>query len=131
MKNPKTGYYKCPRCEGNNAYESKETTGAMGLTLDTNGPVDPTIIRGITGVVMRCKDCGEKTQWFDSAETKAYKSKRDASASTVICYISGVAFFLGGLFILGEGISGTMGIAIGALVLSAIFLLMGYASSQA
>ena len=130
MANPKTGYYECPRCNGHNAYESKETTGAMAVTLNTDSPIDPTIIRSTTGIVMRCKECGEQTKWFDSAETKAYKNNRDAKASTVICYLSGTAFLLGGFYILNAGISGTTGLAIGTFVASAVFLFMGYASSQ-
>ncbi len=130
MANPKTGYYECPRCNGRNAYESEETTGAMAVTLNTDNPVDPTLIRSTTGIVMRCKECGEKTKWFDSAETKAYKSKRAAKASTVICYFGGAAFLFGGFYILNAGISGTTGLAIGTFVASAIFLFMGYVSSQ-
>jgi hypothetical protein len=130
MGNPKTGYYQCPRCNGRNAYESEETTGAMAMTLNTNNPVDPTFIQSTSGIVMRCTECGEKTKWFDSAETKAYKAKRDANASTIICYLGGGAFLFGGIYILGAGISGTTGIAIGSFALSVIFLFMGYASSQ-
>ena len=103
----------------------------MAMTLDTDNPVDPTLIRSTTGIVMRCKECGEKTKWFDSAETKAYKAKRDTKASTVICYLGGGAFLFGGIYILGSGVSGTTGLAIGAFVMSAIFLFMGYAGSQA
>lgn len=130
MANPRTGHYQCPRCNGYEAYESEETTGAIATTLNTDGPVDPTIIRSTTGIVMRCKDCGEKTKWFDSAETKAYKSKRDAKASTIICYLGGGAFLFGGLYVLNAGVSGTTGLAIGAFVASAFFLFLGYAGSQ-
>lgn len=130
MGNPRTGYYECPRCNGREAYESEETTGAMATTLNTNGPVDPTIIRATTGIVMRCKDCGEKVKWFDSAETKAYKSKRDNKASTIICYFSGVLFAVFGFYVLGQDLDGTTGLTIGVFVASAAFLFMGYASSQ-
>jgi hypothetical protein len=130
MANPRTGYYQCPRCNGREAYESEETTGAMAMTLNTDNPVDPTIIRSTTGIVMRCKECGEKTRWFDSAETVAYKTKRDAKASTVISYVGGLGFLFMGFYIIGQGLEGTTGLTIGVFVASAIFLLMGYAGSQ-
>lgn len=130
MGNPNTGHYKCPRCESGKAYESEENTGAMGLTLNTDGPVDPTIIRATTSIVMRCFDCGEKTKWFDSAETRAYKAKRDATASTIICYVAGVIFLLAGIYVIGLDISGTTGATIFTFAMSAIFLFFGYVSSQ-
>jgi hypothetical protein len=129
MANPRTGYFKCPRCNGHDAYESEEATGAIATTLNTDGLVDPTIIRSTTGIVMRCKECGEKTKWFDSAETKAYKFKRDAKASTIICYLSAGAFLFGGFYVLNAGLSGTTGLVIGAFVASAFFLFLGYVSS--
>jgi hypothetical protein len=130
MGNPNTGHYKCPRCESSKAYESEENTGAMGLTLNTGGPVDPTIIRATTSIVMRCSDCGEKTKWFDSAETIAYKAKRDATASTVICYVAGVIFLLAGIYVIGLDISGTTGATIFTFAMSAIFLFFGFVSSK-
>jgi hypothetical protein len=102
----------------------------MALTLNTESPVDPTIIQSTTGIVMRCKDCGEKTKWFDSAETVAYKTKRDAKASTVIGYVGGVGFLFMGFYIIGQDLEGTTGLTIGVFVASAIFFLAGYGSSQ-
>ena len=130
MGNPKTGHYQCPRCNGRSAYESEETTGAMALTLNTDNPVDPTLIRSTTGIVMRCRDCGEKTKWYDSAETVAYKAKRDAKASIVISYLGGVVFLFMGFYIIGQDLDGTTGLTIGVFVASATFFLAGYGSSQ-
>jgi hypothetical protein len=130
MGNPRTGYYQCPRCNGRNAYESEETTGAIALTLNTDNPVDPTIIRPTTGTVMRCKDCSEKTKWFDSAETIAYKAKRETKANTVIGYVGGVVFFFSGFWIIGQDLDGLTGLTIGSFVASAVFFLVGYSSSK-
>jgi hypothetical protein len=97
----------------------------MGLTLNTDGPVDPTLIRATTSVVMRCTDCGEKTKWYDSIETMQYKEKRDASASKVIGWIGGFCFLFGGFFIMGEDLEGTTGLIVGTFVVSAFFFLIG------
>jgi hypothetical protein len=128
MGNPRTGYYQCPRCNGRDVYESEETTGAMAMTLNTPGPVDPTIVNPIKGTVVRCRNCGEIAKWYDSAETVAYKAKRDAGASTVIGYIGGIVFLLLGLQISSEGLDGTRGLMIGCFVASAISFLIGFSS---
>jgi hypothetical protein len=130
MGNPRTGYYQCPRCNSQKVYESEETIGAMGMTLDAPGPVDPMLINRVTGKVSRCFDCGEKAIWHDSAETQAYKAKRDSSVTTVISFIGGFVFLFLGLWIIGEDLEGTTGLKIGAFVASGFFFLMGVATAS-
>ncbi len=128
MGNPRTGHYECPRCQGQDVYKSEETTGAMAMTLDTPGPVDPTLVNYTKSTVIRCRNCGEKARWFDSPETIRYKQKRDSSATKVIGIIAGIGFFFGGIYIMAQDIEGTTGLVIGAFVASAFFLLIGIGS---
>jgi hypothetical protein len=133
MANPRTGYYQCPRCNGHEAYESEETTGAMATTLNTDGPVDPTIIRTTTGIVMRCKDCGEQVKWFDSVETLAYKYKRDTNWTAWIGTPSGILMVILGIWALTSGLPfGTGEIVFFwiIIVLGALFTLGGIATFQ-
>jgi len=65
------GYYKCPRCGGDQAYSSEENGRTFAMTLDTPGPVDPTVFHTIKETVSRCKNCGEKTNYIMSAADKA------------------------------------------------------------
>ena len=103
MPNPKTGHYECPRCNGRRTYESEETIGAFGMTLETENIVSPSIIRPTKGVVIRCKDCGERTKWFDSDETKAYKYNRETKQTSVILKLASVVSLLWGCYVVVTG----------------------------
>lgn len=127
MVNPKTGYYQCPRCSGNNVYESEEVIGAMGLTLNTPGAVDPTMVNQIKNKVMRCWECREVAKWIDSPETAAYKAKRDASATKLVAGVGSLGFIFLGLYIVGEGIEGTTWLAVGSFVAAGLFALVAIA----
>jgi hypothetical protein len=69
------GYYKCPRCGGDQAYSSEENGRTFAMTLDTPGPVDPTLFHTMKQTVSRCKNCGEKTQYIMSEADKAQERK--------------------------------------------------------
>lgn len=122
------GQYVCPRCGSNEAYQSEEVTGAMALSYDTPGPVDPTMVSAIKGKVMRCKDCGEKTNWVLSAEGRRAKARRETKANSVIGIIFGVVFSLLGLYLMGAGIPGTTIIMVGCFVIAAVFFGVGILS---
>jgi|LakMenE01Jun11ns_1017448.scaffolds.fasta_scaffold9741767_1 hypothetical protein len=129
MGNPRTGYYLCPRCNGRDAYESTETTGAMAMTLNTPGPVDPTIVNQVKGIVMRCRDCGEQVKWNDSAETLAYKAQRDTNWAAWFGTPAGFAMVIAGIYFINDPyIGSTVGekVTIGfLLVMGSLFLLGG------
>lgn len=119
------GRFVCPSCGGLDSYVSEETTGAYAMTLNTPGPIDPTIINPITSKVNRCRNCGEKVYWVDSPEYAAYKLNRESEASSIISIIFGVIFLFFGLWVVGESIEGTGNLALGIFVCSALFLLFG------
>ena len=105
----------------------------MAMTLNTDNPVDPTIIRSTTGIVMRCKECGEKTKWFDSVETLAYKSKRDTNWGAWLGTASGIAMVIMGIWALTSGLPfGTGEIVFFwiLIVLGALFTLGGVSTFQ-
>ena len=128
MANPKTGFYQCPRCLGQDVYESEEVIGAFGLTLNTPGPVDPTLINPVTGNVVRCRNCGEKVKWFDSQETTTYKAERDAALTKYICFGFSFVFFILGFWVLGQDLDGTNGLIWGSFIGSGVLLLLGLAN---
>lgn len=72
----------------------------MAVSYDTPGPVDPTMVSAIKGNVMRCKDCGEKTNWVLSAAGSRAKARRETKANSVIGIIFGVVFSLHGLYLM-------------------------------
>ena len=86
MSNSNKGHYQCPRCNSVDIYETTETTGAMAFTLNTPGPVDPTIVNPIRNQVFRCRDCGEKARWIPNPSYIAAKMKREAK---VMPWVSG------------------------------------------
>ena len=100
----------------------------MAMTLNTPGPVDPILVNHIKSTVIRCTICREKSTWHDSAETIAYKQKREKKQMKAVGLISGFGFLFGGLYIVDQGSEGTTGLAIGTFVASAIFFLIGLAS---
>lgn len=61
------GYYKCIRCGGGDVYVSEENGRTYALTLDTPGPVDPTLFNTFKEKVTRCRNCGEKSNYIMSA----------------------------------------------------------------
>lgn len=134
MGNPKTGYYECPRCSGRDVYESEEITGAMAMTLNTPGPVDPTIVNPVKGKVTRCRNCREKVKWHDSAETIAYKQKRESKwnayggtpAGALMCLASLALFFNTHLFDWGAPLSTGEKVFAGVLgILGVIYFFVG------
>jgi hypothetical protein len=121
------GQFVCPNCGGLDFYKSEETTGAYAMTLNTPGPIDPTIINPITNQVNRCRNCDEKVYWVDSPEYAAHKLSRESEATSIISIIFGVIFLFFGLWVLGEGIQGTENLTLGLFVVSALFFLFGTA----
>jgi len=128
MGNPRTGHYECPRCKSREVYESRETTGAIAMSINAPGPIDPTLVNKIEETVVRCVQCREKSVWYDSAETKAFKAQRETAATRVIGFISGFLFLFGGLYILNEDLEGTTGLMVGVFSASAFFFLVGIVS---
>lgn len=124
VENP--GHYMCPRCNGQEFYESEETTGAYAMTLDTPGPVDPTIVNRITGVVVRCVNCREKARWIDSPEALAEKSRVESVQYAWVGFVFGFVFLILGLYIAGEDIDGTSGLMYGSFAGSALMFFVGY-----
>jgi len=61
------GFYSCIRCGGREVYSSTESTGGYAFTIDTPGPVDPTFINTFSSAVTRCRQCGEKARWVETA----------------------------------------------------------------
>ena len=69
------GYYLCPRCGGDQAYSSEENGRTFAMTLNTPGPVDPTLFHTMKQTVSRCKNCGEKTKYIMTETDKAEERK--------------------------------------------------------
>jgi DNA-directed RNA polymerase subunit RPC12/RpoP len=59
--------YVCPRCGSSDTYSSEENGRTFAVTLDTPGPVDPTVFHTMKETVTRCKNCGEKPNYIYSA----------------------------------------------------------------
>jgi DNA-directed RNA polymerase subunit RPC12/RpoP len=62
--------YVCPRCGSSDTYSSEENGRTFAVTLDTPGPVDPTLFRTMKENVTRCKNCGEKPDYIYSKEDR-------------------------------------------------------------
>jgi hypothetical protein len=71
------GHWQCRNCQSRNLYNSEETTGAVAMTYNTPGPVDPTIVRTLTSNVLRCLDCNEKAVWIIAQEAVDEMNRRE------------------------------------------------------
>jgi DNA-directed RNA polymerase subunit RPC12/RpoP len=71
------GSYKCPSCSGKTYYSSRETSGAYAITLNTPGPVDPTIVNTLKTTVIRCKSCQSEMKWIPTAAARKAMEKSD------------------------------------------------------
>jgi hypothetical protein len=131
-KSTNTGHWECTGCKGQNVYVSEEVSGAMAVTINTPGPVDPTFINTIKNKVTRCSNCGEKVIWILSPEALAAKGRKENSQMVWIGYISGVVFAaVAAYFWLTwpYDFDLTIILVIGAnILLSLIFFSMGYSS---
>ena len=96
------GHYECPRCNSTDVFESQETTGAMAFTLNTPGPVDPTIINPIKSQVYLCRNCGEKAKWIPNARYIAAKLEKETRMMPWVSAPFAVIFTLVGLYVLNE-----------------------------
>ncbi|MEY5018399.1 MAG: hypothetical protein RJB54_317 [Actinomycetota bacterium] len=128
VSNP--GHYWCPRCKGEEFYESQETTGAYAVTLNTPGPVDPTFVNRIQGTVVRCVNCGEKAQWIDSPEAIAEKSRVNSLGYGWVGSIGGAAFLFLALYGASLGLDDVAGVIWACLGASALFFFIGYKGFQ-
>jgi hypothetical protein len=113
---------------------SEEVSGAMAVTVNTPGPIDPTFVNTIKNKITRCSDCGERAMWILSPEALAAKGRKENSQIVWIGYISGAVFAaVAAYFWLTwpYDFELTIILVIGAMiVLSIIFLSMGYSSSK-
>jgi hypothetical protein len=91
-KSVNLGHWECTSCKGQNVYVSEEVSGAMGVTINTPGPVDPVFINTIKNKVTRCSDCGERASWILSPEALKAKGRRENSQMVWSGYCGGVAF---------------------------------------
>ena len=89
------GHFECPRCSSREYYNSEETAGAYAMTLNTPGPVDPTIINTIKKNVTRCKECQSEMRWIPSAAALKAREKSDQK------YYAFTGLFLGTLVLVG------------------------------
>jgi DNA-directed RNA polymerase subunit RPC12/RpoP len=64
------GVYVCPRCGSGETYSSEENGRTFALTLDTPSPVDPTILHTMKQEIVRCKKCGEKSNYHGRKASK-------------------------------------------------------------
>jgi hypothetical protein len=79
------GHWQCRKCGGRDVYISKETTGAYAMTLNTPGPVDPTIVNTVKSNIRRCKACNEKAVWIMAEEAIQEMNRRE---NTLTAWIS-------------------------------------------
>ena len=86
------GHWECTNCKGQNVYVSEEVSGAMAVTINTPGPIDPTYVNTIKSKVTRCSDCGERATWILSPEGLKAKGRRENSQTVWIGYLGGVVF---------------------------------------
>jgi hypothetical protein len=86
------GHWECTRCKSQNVHVSEEVSGAMGVTINTPGPIDPILINTIKNKVTRCSDCGERASWILSPEALKAKGRRENAKMVWVGYLGGVAF---------------------------------------
>jgi DNA-directed RNA polymerase subunit RPC12/RpoP len=96
------GSYKCPSCSGKTYYSSRETSGAYAITLNTPGPVDPTIVNTLKTTVIRCKSCQSEMKWIPTAAARKAMEKSDqkyyaftglfTGVLGLLCYVAVVAY---------------------------------------
>jgi hypothetical protein len=133
-KTENTGYWECTNCRGRDVYVSEEISGAMAVTINTPGPIDPTYINPIKNKVTRCNVCSERAMWVLTPEALKAKGRRENSQMVWIGYIFSVVFAgMGFYFWLTwpYDFDLTIILIIGAMVLfSLIFFVVGYGSSQ-
>jgi hypothetical protein len=84
------GHWQCRKCGGRDLYNSEETTGAYAMTLNTPGPVDPTIVNTLKSNVLRCEACQEKAIWIMSEEAVQEMNRRENRLGAWISFPSAV-----------------------------------------
>jgi hypothetical protein len=118
--------YVCPRCGSSETYSSEENGQTFALTLDTPGPVDPTLFHTMKETVTRCRNCGEKPNYkYNSADLlKNSKDGLKLGWSTGLSFgLIGMSLIFLPLFLSGELFVITNWIGGILLVLSALSLL--------
>jgi hypothetical protein len=129
------GHYECPRCHSKDVYESEESIGALAMTIDTPGPVNPTLINNVSTQVYRCRNCGEKAKLIFSQKYIAEKARKEARAMPWATAPFAMAFLLVAIYILNDpyiGHTGTgIALAVGSGILSLIFGLVAFAAIKA
>jgi DNA-directed RNA polymerase subunit RPC12/RpoP len=129
------GHYECPRCLSKDVYESEESIGAVAMTLDTPGPVNPTLINSVNAQVYRCRNCGEKAQLIFSQKYIAQKARKEAKAMPWATAPFAIIFLFVAIYIFNDpyiGNSGTgIALAIGCVILSLIFGLVAFTAIKA
>jgi hypothetical protein len=133
-KRTNVGYWECTNCRSRDVYVSEEVSGAMAVTINTPGPVDPTFINQIKHNVTRCNHCGAKAMWVLTPEALKAKGRRENSQMVWIGYIASVVFAGVGLYFWltwPYDFNLTIILVIGAMALfSLVFFMVGYGSSK-
>ncbi len=93
------GYYQCIRCGGGDVYNSQENGRTFAVTLDTPSAVDPTMFHTMKQTVIRCKACGEKSNYIyteeDHAASKALADKVSQRLfAAVILFVGAFSFYI-------------------------------------
>lgn len=101
----------CPRCRKKVEFNSVAVSDPThAYTLDTDGPIDPTIIRSSSKVVNVCKNCGSQ-ELFRSKS--AYDSNLDAISRKNRNTAKSLKWWLG-IFMLALGAIGSMFLGLGS-----------------
>ena len=91
------GKQVCISCNSENIYYTEETIGAIGMTLNTPGPVDPVLVNSVKGTVSRCKDCGGRTRYEYSQDQLSRMDKWSGMASMILGYGAALAGIAAGI----------------------------------
>jgi hypothetical protein len=96
-KNIAKGKQVCIRCKSDRIYYTEETIGAIGMTLNTPGPVDPVLVNSVKGTVSRCQDCGGRTRYVYSEGQLSRMDKWSGMASMALGYGAALAGIAAGI----------------------------------
>jgi hypothetical protein len=87
----------CISCGGEHVFYTEETIGAIGMTMNTPGPVDPVLVNTVKGTVSRCQDCGGRTRYVHSQEQLSRMDKWSGLASMILGYGAALAGIAAGI----------------------------------
>jgi hypothetical protein len=91
------GKQVCVSCNSENIYYTEETIGAIGMTMNTPGPVDPMLVNSVKGTVSRCQDCGGRTRYVYSQSQLSRMDRWSGMASMIMGYGAALAGLAAGI----------------------------------